>query len=92
MCSLQPASFVNVDDFLTSEQIEQDPARIQLRKAGIGAHLCSAIALPTGEVVTWVFQRWLKDGNYDRLSIDRLNALRPHLARASLVSARLKLQ
>jgi DNA-binding CsgD family transcriptional regulator len=92
MCSLQPGSFVNVDDFLTSEQIEQDPARIQLRKAGIGAHLCSAIALPTGEIVTWVFQRWLKDGNYDRRSIDRLDALRPHLARASLVSARLKLQ
>ncbi len=77
MCAMQPASFVRVDDFLTPEEIEQDPVRIQLRAAGIGAHLCSAVAMPSGELVTFVFQRWTRDGAYDQASSDRLDQLRP---------------
>jgi DNA-binding CsgD family transcriptional regulator len=92
MCSLQPASFVHVDDFMTPEQIERDPARIMLREIGIGAHLCTAIPLPTGELAVFVFQRWMKDGRYEQEAIDRLDALRPHLARASLVSSRLRME
>lgn len=92
MCSVQPASFVQVDDFLTAEELEHDPVRIQLRAAGIGAHLCSAVAMPSGELVTFVFQRWTRDGTYDRSSIDRLDQLRPHFARAGLVSARLGME
>ncbi|CAN7595419.1 helix-turn-helix transcriptional regulator [Pararhizobium sp. LjRoot255] len=92
MCSLQPASFVHVDDFMTAEQIERDPARIRLRAAGIGAHLCTAIPIPSGEVITFVFQRRLNDGAFKQGAVDRLNELRPHLARASLVAARLRLE
>ncbi len=92
ICSLQPASFVQVDDFLTPEEIERDPARVMLRTAGIGVNLCTAIPMPTGELATFVFQRWLRDGGYERGMIDRLDALRPHLARASLVSSRLKVE
>lgn len=92
MCSLQPASFVCVDEFMSPEEIERDPARIMLRKFGIGAHLCSAISMPTGELAAFVFQKWTKDGNYARNEIDRLDALRPHLARASLVAARLRME
>ncbi|WP_287238273.1 hypothetical protein [Mesorhizobium sp.] len=50
MCSMQPASFVQVEDFLTAEEVERDPVRIQLRAAGIGAHVCSAVAMPSGEL------------------------------------------
>ncbi|TJV27564.1 MAG: helix-turn-helix transcriptional regulator, partial [Mesorhizobium sp.] len=39
-----------------------------------------------------VFQRWMKDGTYDRASVDRLDQLRPHFARAGMVSARLGLE
>ncbi|PDQ22479.1 LuxR family transcriptional regulator [Mesorhizobium sanjuanii] len=92
MCSLQPASFVQVEDFLTAEEIERDQVRIHLRAAGIGAHLCSAVAMPSGELVTFVFQRWTKDGRYDRSSVDRLDQLRPHFARAGMVSARLGME
>jgi DNA-binding CsgD family transcriptional regulator len=92
MCSLQPASFVRVDDFLSPEEIERDPARVMLREFGIGAHLCTAIPMPTGELATFVFQRWMKDGDYEQGEIDRLDALRPHLARASLVSGRLRVE
>jgi DNA-binding CsgD family transcriptional regulator len=90
MCAVQPASFVNVDDFMTQEEIARDPARIMLRQFGIGAHLCTAVAMPTGELATYVFQRWMKDGKHRQDEIDRLDALRPHLARAALVAARLR--
>jgi DNA-binding CsgD family transcriptional regulator len=92
MCAFQPASFVLVDDYMSEEEILHDPARIMLREFGIGAHLCSAIAMPTGELATFVFQKWMKDGNYHRTEIERLDALRPHLARASLVTGRLRVE
>lgn len=92
MCSLQPASFVQVEDFLTADELEHDPVRIQLRAAGIGAHICSAVAMPSGELVTFVFQRWTRDGTYDQTSIGRLDQLRPHFSRAGLVSARLGME
>jgi hypothetical protein len=55
-----------------------------LREFGIDAHLCSAIAMPIGELATFVFQKWIKDGSYRQKEIAQLDALRPHLARASL--------
>jgi DNA-binding CsgD family transcriptional regulator len=92
MYNLRPASFVRVEDFLSAEEIERDPARIMLRKFGIGAHLCTTIPMPTGELAMFVFQKWIKDGSYGQDEIDRLDALRPHLARASLVAARLRVE
>ena len=92
MYAAQPASFVVVDDFMTAEQIEQDPARIKLRAFGIGQHLCASVPLPSGDLATFVFQRWLDDGGYDRAAIDLLDGIRPHLARAGLIAARLRLE
>ena len=92
MCAVQPASFVRVDDFMSAEEIERDPARIMLREFGIGEHLCSAISMPTGELATFVFQKWTKDGRYGQDEIDRLDGLRPHFARAGLVAGRLRME
>jgi DNA-binding CsgD family transcriptional regulator len=92
MYRLQPAAFVQVDDFLTVEEIENDPVRKRLRAAGIGVHLCTAIPMPSGELVTIVFARGLNDGGYPRPVVEQLEALRPHLSRAALISARLELE
>jgi DNA-binding CsgD family transcriptional regulator len=92
MCDVQPGSFVNVDDYLSPEEIEQDPIRIKLRAAGIGSNLCTSIALPSGELVMFVFQRWLSDGAHAGDAIRLLNELRPDMARAGLVAARLRLE
>ncbi|WP_245319028.1 helix-turn-helix transcriptional regulator [Mesorhizobium temperatum] len=92
MCSAHLASFVRVDDFMTGEEIERDPARKGATAFGIGSHVCTSIAMPGGERVLFVFQRWLKDGSYDQAAIDLLNGLRPHLARAGLVAGRLSLE
>jgi len=92
MHELRPASFVHVEDFMTPEQIRNDPQRIAARAVGIGVNLCTAIPVPTGELVTVVFQRWIKDGEYDQAAIDRMDALRPHFARAGMMAARLRLE
>ncbi len=89
---MQTASCVQIDDFLTPEEIAQDPVRIRLRAAGIGVNLCTAVPMPGGELVTFVFQRRLQDGRFPRQAIEKLETLRPHLARAGLISARLGLE
>jgi len=88
MMEQRPASFIQVDDVMTPAEIADDPARILLRSVNIGVNACSAITLPSGEVVMFTFNRWLGDGGYDAAMLERLNALRPHLARAGLVAAR----
>src|SRR4051812_24362971 len=89
---LQPASFVHVEAYMTPEEIASDPQRIAARAVGIGVNLCTAIPVPTGELVTVVFQRWVKDGEYDQAAIDRMDELRPHFARAGMLAARLHLE
>lgn len=92
MYELQPARFVQVEDFMTEEEIANDPQRIAARAVGIGVNLCTAVPLPTGELVTIVFQRWLKDAGYDSAAIEQMDTLRPHFARAGMVAARLRLE
>jgi DNA-binding CsgD family transcriptional regulator len=92
MYEIQPARFVQVEDFMTPEEIANDPQRIAARSVGIGVNLCTAVPLPTGELVTIVFQRWLKDAGYDPDAIARVDALRPHFARAGMIAARLRLE
>ncbi len=92
MYELQPARFVQVEDFMTQEEIANDPQRIAARAVGIGVNLCTAVPLPTGELVTVVFQRWLEDAGYDPAAIARVDALRPHFARAGMMAARLHLE
>ncbi|MGX7875342.1 helix-turn-helix transcriptional regulator [Mesorhizobium sp. ORM6] len=81
MCSVQPASFVDVESFLTAEEIENDPIRVRPRALGIGAHTCTAIPMPSGELAIFVFQRRLGEGPYDARSFDILDGLRPAMAR-----------
>jgi DNA-binding CsgD family transcriptional regulator len=92
MYAMQPASFVHVEAHMTPEEIERDPQRIAARTVGIGANLCTAIPLPTGELVTVVYQRWLRDPDYDQATIDRMNMIRPHLARSGMMAARMRLE
>jgi len=92
MCAVQPASFVDVESFLTAEEIENDPVRVRLRGLGIGAHTCTAIQMPSGELAIFVFQRKLGEGRYNAASFGVLDTLRPAMARASLIAARLGLE
>jgi DNA-binding CsgD family transcriptional regulator len=90
--ALKPASFVVIDDLMTAAEKEQDPEFIRSRAIGIGTTVCTAVPMPTGDLVLFGFLRWLKDGTCDPASLDLLNGFRPHLARAGLITARLRLE
>jgi DNA-binding CsgD family transcriptional regulator len=92
MSTIRPASFVDVDSFMTPAEIRDDPIRIRLRALGLGAHACTAIPMPSGEMAMFVFQRGLEDGDYGDEHFTLLDRLRPDMARASLAAARLSLE
>lgn len=92
MMDERPTSFVQVDDFMSPEELQADPGRIIMRSLGIGVNACSVVVLPKGAVAMFLFNRWMADGGYDTGLLGTLDALRPHLARASLVSERLGLE
>jgi DNA-binding CsgD family transcriptional regulator len=48
--------------------------------------------MPTGEMVSFSFERWLASGRPSAANIAILDGLRPHLARAGLIAARLRLE
>jgi DNA-binding CsgD family transcriptional regulator len=89
---IQPASFVDVDSFMTAEEIRTDPVRIRLRAQGWANPACTTIAMPSGEIAMLGFQRALDEGSHGPQDISVLNQLRPDLARATLAAARLGLQ
>lgn len=92
MSSVLPASFVDVDSFVTADEIRDDPVRIRLRAHGLGAHACAAIPMPNGEIAMFVFQRGLQDGAHRPENLALLDGLRPDMARASLAASRLMLE
>jgi DNA-binding CsgD family transcriptional regulator len=92
MSTVMPASFVDVDSFMTAEEIRDDPVRSRLRARGLGAHACSAISMPSGEIAMFVFQRGLEDGVYKKEHFTVLDTMRPDMARASLAAARFGLE
>ncbi|MDX8493015.1 LuxR C-terminal-related transcriptional regulator [Mesorhizobium sp. VK22B] len=92
MSTVRPASFVDVDSFMTAKEIIDDPVRIRLRARGLGAHACAAIPMPSGEIAMFVFQRGLEDGAYRQEHFALLDRMRPDMARASLAAVRLGLE
>jgi len=79
-------------DALPADRLADDSVGQALKALGLGAQITTAIPMLTGELVTFTFERWAKDGRYAPAQIERLNDHRPHLARAGLVSARLRLE
>lgn len=92
MCDIKPNSFVEVDSYLSPAEIERDPIRIKLRARGIGVHICTAVPMPTGDIAIYVLQKPLSVAAYGAGEVAKLNELRPHLARAGLIAARLGLE
>lgn len=89
MCEAKPHSFVEVDSYLTAEEVLKDPNRILLRERGLGVNACTTMPMPSGELVLYVLQKHIGDGSYTTAALERLNNIRPHLARAGLMAARL---
>lgn len=84
-----PGSFVRVNDLLSPAEIEADPMEQAMRRNGLGCQVFTMIPMPSGDVATLSFERRLGDGTHAQTDVDRLNAARPHMARAAVLAARL---
>jgi DNA-binding CsgD family transcriptional regulator len=77
----------------TEEEMAADPVYSQLLwPAGLGWGTGTAMPLPTGETLCLTLERSRGRGPVEASIIQQLDALRPHLARSALMSARLQLE
>ena len=85
--------FITDLDAFSMEEIERDPFYQDfLIPSGIGWSTGTHIALPMGDVVSITIERPWHRGPVERHYVDLLDGLRPHLARAAMLSARLALE
>jgi len=91
--SLRIPGFLIDLEFFTPEELDREPIYREVwRPRGTGWGMGTAIPLPTGENATFILSRRTERGPFERASADRLDELRPHLARSVLISARLQLE
>jgi DNA-binding CsgD family transcriptional regulator len=80
-------------DFLSREELDQEPIyRDMWRPLGIGWSMATAIPIATGENTMIVLSRRTEDGPFEHAAAERLDELRPHLARSVMMAARLGLE
>ncbi|MDF2982602.1 MAG: helix-turn-helix transcriptional regulator [Devosia sp.] len=82
--------FVTDLDVFSREEWEADPIRREFFvPRGFGWGVATGIKVPTGDLLIFHGERRLEDGPVEREVVERLDLLRPHLARAALMSARI---
>lgn len=85
--------FLVEHDFWTDEQLDQNEIyRDFFRPLGLGWSANTGMALPTRDNIVFTVERDLKRGPIEKEKIEMLDELRPHLARAGLIAARLSLK
>lgn len=73
-------------------KVDGDSVDTALAKLGLGMQLTTVIPVPTGEFASLTFERLRRDGRHHPEQIAALDACWPHLARAGLIAARLRLE
>lgn len=84
--------FVIAQQYYPAEFLAAEPLFQSRLKLGLESQAGTIIAMPGGELVVYVFDKWRRDGPHTQNDVDTLNRLHPHLARAGLMAARLNLQ
>ncbi len=90
--TVQDARFTRVESLLPEAVLARDPIQMGLRSLGLDSQAATAIAMPSGDLVCISFERFARDGPFDDSLLDAFNRLRPHLARAGMMAARLGLE
>ena len=92
MSQSEPSFFVE-QDFWSEDQLDADPIyRDFFRPHGLGWSAGTGLRVPSGDNIVFSIERAFERGPIEPEHIERLNILRPHLARSALVSSRLGLQ
>jgi DNA-binding CsgD family transcriptional regulator len=85
--------FIREIDMFTAEEMDHDPTFQELlRPRGFGWAVGTVVQVPSDDNLAFSIERRFADGPVESHHIPTLNALRPHLARAALMSARLRLE
>jgi DNA-binding CsgD family transcriptional regulator len=85
--------FVTDLDLFTREEMDRDPFYTEcLRRFGGGWGTGTLIPVPSGDTLIFSIERAFELGPVPRAAVTRLDRLRPHLARAALISNRLRLE
>lgn len=93
MMAKRHAGFSTDLDIYTEAELESEPDYTHFfRPRGLGWGAGTFIALPGGETAIVTVERRFDRGPISRPEVARLDAARPHLARAALMSARLGLE
>jgi DNA-binding CsgD family transcriptional regulator len=91
--AMRHAGFLTDLDILTPDELDREPVyRDFWRPQGVGWAVGTAIPIPTGENVIFVMTRRTERGPVERAVVQKLDELRPHLARSAFLSARLQLE
>ncbi|HEY0853644.1 MAG TPA: hypothetical protein VGD86_02360, partial [Devosia sp.] len=89
----QHAGFLTDLDVFTREEWEADPIRQSYwEPRGYGWGVATNVEVPTGDLLVFHGERRLEQGPPDRATIDRLDRLRPHLARAAMLTNRISFE
>jgi DNA-binding CsgD family transcriptional regulator len=87
------AGFLTELDLFTPDELDLEPIyRDMWRPLGFGWAVATAMPIPTGENVSLVLPRRTERGPVERAIVQKLDELRPHLARSAFMSARLQLE
>lgn len=88
----EPRFLTDLDAF-TRDELEAEPIYVDfLRRRGFGWCVGTSIRSPTSDTLVFTSERLYDKGPVERAAVDVLDGLRPHLARAALVSARVGLE
>jgi DNA-binding CsgD family transcriptional regulator len=93
LCAAHHPGFLTEHDLYSDEELEADPFYHELLwPAGLGWGAGTAIPMPTGDTLFFALERNKARGPVEATVVQRLDLLRPHLARSAFVSARLQLE
>jgi len=86
-------TFLVEHDFWTKDQLDANPIyRDFFRPRGLGWSAGTGIMMPTGDNIVFSVERAFDRGPIEKARVDTLNELRPHLARAAFIAARMSLR
>lgn len=84
------ARFITEADLFEGDAYLQDPTyRDFFIPNGLGIHASTIISLPQGDSIILSVERALTEGPMEPDTLERLDRLRPHLARSAMMGARL---
>ncbi len=87
------AGFVTDLDIYTTDEFAREPVFQEFfNPRGFGTGAASVIKVPTGDRLIFDVERSLERGPFPADAVSRLDGMRPHLARAAMMAARMRLQ